>query len=147
MHKISKIMPILCIIVITILMIIFLDLSESRKYIQFKDYNIDYFYISYDSHLTTDSLLEIKRIAEENNVVFGKNIIEGEKRKIYLSVETSEELLNFMDKIFNLKVTKLSENGFISTKKTLEQNQIAYIPDLLNNDDYNYYSFSNFWHI
>lgn len=144
MHKISKIMPILCIIVITILMIIFLDLSESRKYIQFKDYNIDYFYISYDSHLTTDSLLEIKRIAEENNVVFGKNIIEGEKRKIYLSVETSEELLNFMDKIFNLKVTKLSENGFISTKKTLEQNQIAYIPDLLNNDDYNYYSFSNF---
>ena len=144
MHKISKIVPILCIIVITILMIVFLDLSGSRKYIQLKDYNIDYFYISYDSHLTTDSLLEIKRIAEENNVVFGKNIIEGKKRKIYLSVDNSEELLNFMDKIFNLKVTKLSENGFISTKKTLEQNQIAYIPDLLNNDDYNYYSFSNY---
>ena len=151
MKKLTKIIPIFCIFITTILSIVFLDINESKEYLQLSGYQKDYISIKYNENtkITNDAIKNILLLAKKNNVILGKSNIssnENSARNIYLSFDTKKELLKFMSKIFNLKLTNnISDdtNAFISTYIQDNNNLVAIIPDFLNNNLYNYYTFNN----
>lgn len=151
MKKITKILPIFCILVTTILSIFFLDVNESKKYFQFNDYNHDFVSIKYNENIkiNNDMIKQVLVLAKKNNVILEKSNISNTENNVknnYLSLDTKEELLKFISKTFNLKKTNNvsdDNNAFIATYKQDNDNQIAIISDFLSNNLYNYYTFNN----
>lgn len=151
MKKITKIIPIFCILVITVLSIVFLDVNESKKYFQFEGYSQEFVSIKYNENIKIDNdiIKKVILLAKENNVILEKSNIsntENNVKNIYLSFDTKEQLLQFMSRTFNIIPKNNSSddnNAFISTYHQDNNNQIAVIPDFLNNNLYNYYLFNN----
>lgn len=151
MKKITKIIPIFCILIATILSIIFLDIQESRKYFQFQNYEKDFISIKYSDSVKIDNkmLENILSLAEKHDVILEKSNISQDDENItniYLSLKNQEELINFINK--SLKVENLStkaedSKAYVSTYDHNDKNQIGLIPDFLKNNYYNYYTFDN----
>ena len=145
MKKITKIIPIFCILVITVLSIVFLDVNESKKYFQFEGYSQEFVSIKYNENIKIDNdiIKKVILLAKENNVILEKSNIsntENNVKNIYLSFDTKEQLLQFMSRTFNIIPKNNSSddnNAFISTYHQDNNNQIAVIPDFLNNNLYN----------
>ena len=62
MKKLTKIIPIFCIFITTILSIVFLDINESKEYLQLSGYQKDYISIKYNENTKiTNQHLKKKR--------------------------------------------------------------------------------------
>lgn len=152
MKKITTIIPIICILVETVLSIIFLDFYNSNKYLQFKNYDKEFISIKHsnDVEINNDLISEIISLAQENNVILAKSNISNSDaniKNVYLSFNSIEQLNDFITK--NFKTEKKTYNIvnssdlFISTYNHNDENQIGIILDLLENNYYNYYTFEN----
>ncbi len=146
----TKLIPIVCILVTTVLSIIFLELKDSEKYLVFNDYNREFISLDYNEDVPINIALisRIFEIAENNHVILLKNNASNQNNKsrnIYLSFNSISQLYDFMTKKFQVKKTnKIVENNndmFISTYYHNDKNQIGFISDLLENSRYNYYTF------
>lgn len=150
MKTTTKLIPIICILVTTILSIGFLDLKNSKKYLNFKGYHREYISLNYNNNASIDKQLVSKmlEIADSNHVLILKNnsSVQSEKSKnVYLSFSNISQLYDFMTKNFHVKeknmIIENNSNLFISTYYQDNKNQIGFIPDLLQNNKYNYYTF------
>jgi hypothetical protein len=149
MKKITTIIPIITILVAIVLSIFFLDFNQSKRYLQFNSYKKEFIAINYNEDRTLDSLVidKILQLAEDNGVIIQKMNFshnQPDVRNIYISFETTEELYKFIGE--NLRLKRLNDytnknDGFISTYQHNDKNQIAIIPDLMENNYYNYYTF------
>ncbi len=150
MKNITKIIPIICFLVVSILSIFFFDTKQSRTFFEFENMKKDTIDISYseDIKVNNDLIRDVLKLAKEHNLLVEKiNTSAGTsgEKNIYLSFDTSEDLMNFLYKKFKIKKlnNKIDNNTdyFISTYEHKSDNQIGLIPDLLNNNKYNYYTF------
>lgn len=150
MKSIAKVIPIICIIVTTILTIIFLDLYDFSKYLQFDGYKKDFVEFRFDSDISinTNTINNILSIAKENNCILAKENIsskDGKIKNIYLSLDNVRQFNSFITEHF--RVVKLNDitgdSGFFSTSNHNSEKQIGLILDFLNNNYYNYYLFDD----
>lgn len=150
MKNITKIIPIVCFFIATILSIFFVDVRQSKKFSNIGNMKKDYINISYsdDIKINSDLIMKILKLANEKNLIVQKintSTNDLKEKDIYLSFDTTKELLNFLNKNFKLKILNNNiisdSNSFISTYNHNSNNQIGLIPDLLNNNKYNYYTF------
>ena len=150
MKFISRIVPIISIVIVTILSIIFIDFNESSKYLQFPGYNKNFMRINYkdDNSINNNTIQKILNSAKNYNIIILKsNVIQNEEKakNIYISVDNINELETFLSSAFKIKMLK-SKNfdetkSYISTYTHKDSNQVGQIYDFLNNDYYNYYKF------
>lgn len=150
MKFISRIVPIISIVIVTILSIIFIDFNESSKYLQFPRYNKSFMRINYkdDNSINNNTIQKILNSAKNYNIIILKsNVIQNEDKakNIYISVDNINELETFLSSAFKIKMLK-SKNfdetkSYISTYTHEDSNQVGQIYDFLNNDYYNYYTF------
>ena len=108
MKTTTKLIPIICILVTTILSIGFLDLKDSKKYLNFKGYHREYISLNYNNNSSIDKQLVSKmlEIADSNHVLILKNnsSVQSEKSKnVYLSFSNISQLYYFMTKNFHVK--------------------------------------------
>ncbi|MDD2409970.1 MAG: hypothetical protein PHD03_04570 [Bacilli bacterium] len=149
MKIIPKIIPVIMMLVTTFLSIFFLDVNQSRKYLQIDSYEKKFIRIDYNENIKIDGSIidEILQLAKANNVIIQKanfSNIDSNVRNVYFSFDKPEELYKFIGDNFRLKQFNsdmINNNAFISTYYHNDDNQIAIIPDLLKNDYYNYYKF------
>lgn len=152
MKHITKIIPVICFFVVTPLFIFFADATQSTKFSNITGMKKDYIDISYSDEIkiNSDIIEKFLKLAKEKNIIVEKintspnNLNE---KNVYLSFDTTDELYNFLNK--NFKIKKLNKNVtndsnlFFSTYEHNSKEQIGLIPDLLNNNKYNYYTFAN----
>ena len=139
MKFITKIIPIVGIIVTTLILLIFIDTKEYQKYDQLDGYQSESFSIEYDSNKENLANLvkAISEIARQNNVILSKNNNEN----IYYSFATIDELVNVLSNNFDVEVYDIDYevDSFIATYKTDDNKQIGYIKDFLADNKITYY--------
>ena len=106
MKNITKIIPIICFLVVSILSIFFFDTKQSRTFFEFENMKKDTIDISYseDIKVNNDLIRDVLKLAKEHNLLVEKiNTSAGTsgEKNIYLSFDTSEDLMNFLYKISN----------------------------------------------
>ena len=147
MKFITKIIPVFTILIATLLSITFLDVKQSKTYLNSELYQSESIRINYDETMELDEsvIKSIIDLAQSQHVILQKmNYADGSTtvRNIYLSVNTPQELYQFLSGFQLTKLNNETQQSFISTYQTGDHRQMAVIPDLLENDHYNYYMFS-----
>ncbi len=139
MKTITKIIPIIGIIVITLVLLLFIDLKEYQRYDQLEGYQEEYIYIKYDSNKENlvNTVKTISEIAKQNNVILSKRNNEN----IYYSFNSIEELINVLSNNFKVEMNdkNYDTNAFLATYKTENNKQVGYIKDFLANNKITYY--------
>lgn len=139
MKTITKTIPVLGIIAITLILLIFIDTKEYQKHDQLDGYQKTTFSIEYDSNKENLANLvkEISENARENNVILSKN----NNGNIYYSFATIDELINVLSDNFNVEVYDVEHenDSFIATYNVDDNKQIGYIKDFLANNKITYY--------
>lgn len=145
----TKIIPIFCILVATVISIVFLDFNQSKDYLVFSGYDRNSVRINYNDgvSVTNETMTRILELAKENNVILAKSNVsstDSSIRNIYVTEDNVEQIKELINKKF--KVDKLNDSSndlsFISTYNHNNKNQAFIIRDLLNNNKYNFYTFS-----
>lgn len=149
MKKVTIIVPIILMLIVTALMIFFIDKEQSKNYLRLDSYEKESIMVNYNETIIIDNNIIIKmlQIANKNNVIIQKTNFSSTESNIvnsYFSFDSIEEICNFMKKDLNLEKLKNNQENaesFISTYNHDSKNQIAIIKDILENDKYNYYVF------
>lgn len=149
MKVITKLIPIVTVFVATFLIVFLLDTHQAKKYIQFSSYQQGHVRIEYQEHkhLDTSTIKKILKLAKNHHMLLQKVNYDNDSadiRNIYLSLDTPQELYEFLNKQFSLKEVRNhshTSQSFISTYHHNNDNQMALIPDFLENHHYNYYLF------
>lgn len=147
MKKITKILPIIMVVLITALMLIYIDYKEASVYLKFNNFERETISIEYDNNNINlvNNVKKIQNLAKENNVILLKSNVSNEKEKalnIYLSVDSIDELYTLLNENFKIKKLNSVENkdsNFISTYVQNNDNQIGIINDLFGDQYYTYY--------
>lgn len=146
MGKIAKIIPIIMIVTISIFFLLLINFKEANRYLNFKDFDVETMSIKYDSNNKTliDSVKVLQSVARENNIILAKSNVDSKKenaQNVYLSLDTIDELTEFLDK--NFKITNINNeknnDNFISTYNQKSDKQIGIINDLFGDHFYTYY--------
>lgn len=146
MKKMTKIISIIILIIISLLSILYLNFKESSEYVKFNNYERETMSIKYnnDNVNLIDNVKNIQLLAKKNNVIIAKSNVDNNNEKqtnVYLSFETIDELYNFLNETFNIKVldNDKTKESFISTFRHNNNNQIGIINDLCGDHFYTYY--------
>lgn len=146
MKKLTIIVPIVTIIVISVLGILYIDFNESNAYLKFKNYDIETINIHYDNNIenAVDIVKNLQYIAKQHNIILTKSNIDNKKKNdvnVYISLNSIDDLSQFLNKNFKIKTFKKqrSENGFFSTYNQNSEHQMGIIKDLLEDHYYTYY--------
>ncbi|MEG2322109.1 MAG: hypothetical protein RSB71_01285 [Bacilli bacterium] len=146
MKKMTKIIPIIMIVLLTALTLIYIDFKEANVYLNFKQFDRGTMSIEYnnDNGNFINNVKEIQSIAKKNNVILAKSNIDNKKENgvnVYISLETINEMCELLNKNFKIKKLNDSKNktGFISTYNNDTNNQIGLINDLFGDHYYSYY--------
>lgn len=144
----TKILPMISLLVVSLLSIAFLEFKGSSDYLNFKGYQKDFITIKHHDgmEMNHDFLDQMISLAHKNNVILAKRNISNQNsqvKDVYFSFDSIEELKEFLSKNFNIKYQNkdMVSTSFISTYNHHDQKQIGMIPDLLENTYYNYYTF------
>ena len=145
MKKITKIIPVVVLIIVSLLLLFYMDFSESHKYSRFTGFDIEAFSIKYEEGQNTTEIVEvIQSLAKKHNVIVGKNNVDFKNKNaynMYLSLDNIDELKEFLKNHFQIKLldNESSSESFISTYDQNDENQIGIINDLLGDNFYSYY--------
>ena len=145
MKKITKIIPVVVLIIVSLLLLFYMDFSESHKYSRFTGFDIEAFSIKHEDGQNTTEIVEVvQALAKKHNVIVGKNNVDFKNKNahnMYLSLDNIEELKDFLKNHFQIKFldNESSSESFISTYDPNNQNQIGIINDLLGDNFYSYY--------
>lgn len=146
MKKLTIIVPIVTIIVISVLGILYIDFNESNAYLKFKNYDIETINIHYDNNIenAVDIVKNLQYIAKQHNIILTKSNIDNKKKNgvnVYISLNSIDDLSQFLNKNFKIKTfkNKRSETGFFSTYNQNSEHQMGIIKDLLEDHYYTYY--------
>lgn len=145
MKKITKIIPVVVLIIVSLLLLFYMDFSESHKYSRFTGFDIEAFSIKYEEGQNTTEIVEvIQSLAKKHNVIVGKNNVDFKNKNaynMYLSLDNIDELKEFLKNHFQIKLldNESSSESFISTYVQNDENQIGIINDLLGDNFYSYY--------
>lgn len=146
MKKITKIIPIISMIVMSILILIYLDFNESKRYLKFKNYNVETISIHYDENTENfkETIQNIFSIAKKNNIILAKSNVDHKVKNgnsVYILLDDLEQLKKLLGDNFKIDYfnNEMTSKGFISTYKNSEENQIGLIKDLFGDHFYSYY--------
>lgn len=146
MKKMTKIIPVLSIVIISLLVLVYLDFKEASKYLKIDQYKREMMTLRYED--CADNVVTIvnqmQELAKKHHVILGKTLLDSDKKqgqKVYLSLDTMEELKQFLKKNFKTEFyhQKATSNSFIATYQSDDQNQIGMIKDLFGDHAYRYY--------
>ncbi len=140
MKKIIKLFPTFIFMLLTLLLISYIDINEKINYDRFKSYNLIGFEINPNNeNITSDIINDIFHIAKEKDILLVKDIFNENSNSTDLYVST-KDLFKLYDSKFKVeKLNEVADNSFIATFKTDNQKQSHYIPDFLNNDRFVFY--------
>lgn len=150
MKYVTKIIPVVCILVATIISIIFLDFSQSKEYLNLSGYQRDSIRINYsdDIIINDKTMQKVLDLAKKNDVILAKSNIssnESSVKNVYVSLDSIKQIEKNINKKFNVVSlnNKITDSSYISTYDHKSKEQSFLIKDFLENDKYNYYTFSN----
>lgn len=144
-----KLIPILCIITITVLFLFYSDLKESSGYTNFRGYQKEEIVLDQSSGLTQDLLEAVLQLADQNHILIAKKTVSNDYKdsfNIYFSFSNIDELEKFLKKNFMIHFNQNPEKNqqsFFSTYLKENNHQVGYIKDLFQNQYYNYYLMSS----
>lgn len=77
------IIPIITILIISVLVLLYIDFKESGTYLKFKNFDVETMAIRYDSDAenTVEIVKNIQLIARENNIILAKVNVDGKKKR------------------------------------------------------------------
>lgn len=141
MKRIAKLFPTFILLLLTVLMIVYIDVDEKAKYTNFKEYHLTGFRINPNNEKLTSHVIDkVLQLAKEKEVLLVKNLFNKEKNCSELYIST-DNLLGLYDEQWKVeKINEEVEHSFIATFKTEDQRQSHYIPDFLDNDRFTFYS-------
>ena len=149
MKYVTRIIPILCILVAIIISILFLNFSQSSQYLNFFGYSRDSIRINYSDDIVINdkSMKEVAKLAQDNKVVLAKSNISGKDgsiKNVYVSLDNINKIKKIISKKFKVVSLnkKITDDSFISTYNHQDSKQVFLIKDFLENDKYNFYTFS-----
>ena len=143
MKTITKIIPIMGLIAITLVLLIFIDIKDSKKYNEIDGYqkrifNVDY---SEDKSSIIGYISVINKYAKEYNCLLVKN----NNGDIYYSVNSIEELIDILSNNLDIDLYDVNyeNDSFLATYQTDNDKQIGYIKDFLGDNKITYRLFDN----
>lgn len=145
LKKVLKIIPFLCIFIVTVFFVIYKDSSQRVEYYAFKDYDFSSLKFSEDATiLDENSLKKLEEIAVNSDVILVKQSYnnKNDRKEVYYSCDDLGQLLDQK----NITYTELKSEtmtSFASTEQTGDEKQSIVIHDFLNTDTYNIYKFSS----
>ena len=97
MKNMTKIIPIFCILVATVISIVFLDFNQSKDYLVFSGYDRNTVRINYNDgvSVTNETMTRILELAKENNVILAKSNVsstDSSIRNIYVTEDNVEQI-------------------------------------------------------
>ena len=143
MKFITKIIPIMGLIAITLVLIVFIDIKDTKKYNEINSYQKKVFNVEYSEN--KDSIIDyisvINKYAKEYNCLLVKN----NNGDIYYSVDTMKELIDILDDNLDIQLYDVNyeNDSFLATYKTNDNKQIGYIKDFLENNKITYQLLDN----
>ena len=143
MKFITKIIPIMGLIAITLVLIVFIDIKDTKKYNEINSYQKKVFNVEYSEN--KDSIIDyisvINKYAKEYNCLLVKN----NNGDIYYSVDTIKELINILENNLDIQLYDVNyeNDSFLATYKTNDNKQIGYIKDFLENNKITYHLLDN----
>ena len=155
MKKITKIIPVILILIISILLLLYFNFKEASKYLKIENYQVESMSLNYEksSENINEIVQHMQSLAKKNNVILVKSNIDFERKngyKVYLSLENINELKLLLQKSFKIDYfnKKGTSSSFIATYETSDKNQIGIIKDLFADHYYSYYcKIQNSWQI
>ena len=146
MKKITKIIPVILILIISILLLLYFNFKEASKYLKIENYQVESMSLNYEksSENINEIVQHMQSLAKKNNVILVKSNIDFERKngyKVYLSLENINELKLLLQKSFKIDYfnKKGTSSSFIATYETSDKNQIGIIKDLFADHYYSYY--------
>lgn len=143
MKTITKIIPIMGLIAITLVLLIFIDIKDFKKYNEIDGYqkrvfNVDY---SEDKSSIIGYISVINKYAKEYNCLLVKN----NNGDIYYSVNSIEELIDILSNNLDIDLYDVNyeNDSFLATYQTDNDKQIGYIKDFLGDNKITYRLFDN----
>lgn len=147
LKKVLKIIPFICILVVSFFLIMIEDQKENVAYYTMQNYNYSPLILNEDVvTLENEDIRKLKQIADENGIILIKQKFDNEsnKKMIYYSCDDLSKLLDEKS-IHYLTLHEEHENTYASTENTNDVNQGYQIYDLLDNNHFYLYKFSSLY--
>lgn len=146
MKKMTIIIPIITMLVISALILLYMNFEESSRYSRFKGFDVESLSIRYENNVENSiKIVEMIRLkAKENDVILTKSIADSKINNcvnVYVSVDNTADLIELLNKKLKINFFKNRTNkeSFISTYDHKDDNQIGIINDLFDDHCYTYY--------
>ncbi len=141
MKRIIKLFPAFILLLLTILMIIYIDIDEKTNYNEFGEYHLIGFRINPENeNIHSNTIDEVFHLAQEKDVLLVKEIFNETNNSTDLYISTNSLFKLYDSRCRVEKLREEADNSFIATFKTDDQRQSYYIPDFLDNDRFVFYS-------
>lgn len=142
MFKLTKIFPVICLLIVTLLTILYYDIDIKYKYTNFTNYELTGIRIDPDNEIVNvETVKKIADLANQNDIILMKEFNDNGIINIFLSYDNISDVLPILN-LPNKTTNSVNNNDiFIATYISKDVNQAYYIPDFLNNNKYKYSNF------